>query len=61
MGIKYASRNVSPSFNLLCSADKKTIEQQQQDPANIIKINAEENKVRLVRNIRFQKNMVARK
>jgi hypothetical protein len=46
MGIKYASRNVSPSFNLLCSADKKTIEQQQQEPANMIKINAEVNKAR---------------
>lgn len=40
IGIKYASRNVNPSFSLLCSADRNTIEQQQQDPASMINIRA---------------------
>ena len=40
IGIRYASRNVRPSFNRLCSADKNTIEQQQHEPAKIMHINA---------------------
>jgi hypothetical protein len=42
IGNKYASLNVIPSLILLCSADKNTIEQQQQEPANIIHINVHE-------------------
>lgn len=40
IGIKYASRNVNPSFSLLCSADRNTMEQQQQDPANMMNTKA---------------------
>ena len=40
IGIKYASRNVNPSFSRLCSADRNTIEQQQQDPASMINMRA---------------------
>jgi hypothetical protein len=40
IGSKYASLNVTPSLILLCSADRKTIEQQQQDPAKIMQMSA---------------------